>query len=208
MQRNLRCGQLLAVSRSPISLKAVKRIDAIFDIEREVNGKDAVTRLAARHERSRPLVEGLRSWLIAERGNGRELSDAFQPGWLIVAAALRVGRLKLGITAVSLSTDIVFVDPPCVRLGSDGPRVAPPRRDACAVVGRVSHPISGRVWLYLVLRAFRRLERPCATDNAPNQLKSDSHTRAGSRRSATTPAPRISELGSGLIKSLALGAIH
>lgn len=53
---------------SPIALEAVKRIDAIFDIEREINGKDAGTRLAARHERSRPLVEGLRSWLIAERG--------------------------------------------------------------------------------------------------------------------------------------------
>jgi transposase len=53
---------------SPIALEAVKRIDAIFDIEREINGKDAGTRLAARQERSRPLVEGLRSWLIAERG--------------------------------------------------------------------------------------------------------------------------------------------
>ena len=53
---------------SPIALEAVKRIDAIFDIEREFNGKDADTRLAARQDRSRPLVEGLRSWLIAERG--------------------------------------------------------------------------------------------------------------------------------------------
>ena len=53
---------------SPIALEAVKRIDAIFVIEREINGKDAGTRLAARHERSRPLVEGLRNWLIAERG--------------------------------------------------------------------------------------------------------------------------------------------
>ena len=53
---------------SPIALEAVKRIDAIFNIEREINGKDAGTRLAARQERSRPLVEALRSWLIAERG--------------------------------------------------------------------------------------------------------------------------------------------
>lgn len=53
---------------SPIALEAVKRIDAIFDIEREINGKDAGTWLAARQERSRPLVEGLSRWLIAERG--------------------------------------------------------------------------------------------------------------------------------------------
>jgi len=33
---------------APIAPEAVKRIDAIFDIEREINGKDAGTRLAAR----------------------------------------------------------------------------------------------------------------------------------------------------------------
>ena len=53
---------------SPIALEAVKRIDAIFDIEREISGMDVETRLAIRQERSRPLVEVLRSWLIGERG--------------------------------------------------------------------------------------------------------------------------------------------
>ena len=52
---------------SPIALEAVKQIDAIFDIERDINGKSAEIRLAVRQERSRPLVEGLRSWRLRER---------------------------------------------------------------------------------------------------------------------------------------------
>ena len=52
---------------SPIALEAVKRIDAIFHIEREINGLDADTRLAAREELSRPLVNGLHDWLQEER---------------------------------------------------------------------------------------------------------------------------------------------
>ena len=52
---------------SPVALEAVKRIDAIFDIEREINGTDADTRRAVRQERSRPLVEALHTWLLDER---------------------------------------------------------------------------------------------------------------------------------------------
>ena len=52
---------------SPVALEAVKRIDAIFDIEREINGVDADARLAMRQARSRPLVEELHAWLLEER---------------------------------------------------------------------------------------------------------------------------------------------
>ena len=52
---------------SPVALEAVKRIDAIFDIEREINGTGADTRHAVRQERSRPLVEELHTWLLDER---------------------------------------------------------------------------------------------------------------------------------------------
>ncbi|MBW6495699.1 MAG: IS66 family transposase [Burkholderiaceae bacterium] len=52
---------------SPVALEAVKRIDAIFDIEREINGMDADARLAVRQARSRPLVEELHTWLLEER---------------------------------------------------------------------------------------------------------------------------------------------
>ena len=52
---------------SPVALEAVKRIDAIFDIEREINGLDADARLVARQNLSRPLVNGLHDWLQEER---------------------------------------------------------------------------------------------------------------------------------------------
>src|SRR6056297_103687 len=52
---------------SPVALEAVKRIDAIFDIEREINGMDAAARLAVRQERCRPMVEELLDWLLDER---------------------------------------------------------------------------------------------------------------------------------------------
>ena len=52
---------------SPIALEAVKRIDAIFDIEREINGKPPDERLTVRRERIAPLVEDLRTWMSEER---------------------------------------------------------------------------------------------------------------------------------------------
>ncbi|MCB1338917.1 MAG: IS66 family transposase [Maritimibacter sp.] len=53
---------------SPVALEAVNRIDAIFDIEREINCLDAAARREARERLARPLVEALRDWLHAERG--------------------------------------------------------------------------------------------------------------------------------------------
>ena len=52
---------------SPLALEAVKRIDALFDIEREINGETAERRLAARRERSAPLVAELEDWMRTER---------------------------------------------------------------------------------------------------------------------------------------------
>ena len=53
---------------SPVALEAVNRIDAIFDVERTLNGLDAATRLEARQRLVRPLVEELHDWMLAERG--------------------------------------------------------------------------------------------------------------------------------------------
>ena len=52
---------------SPIALEAVKRIDALFAVEREINGLSAATRLAVRQEKSAPLVVAFESWMRAER---------------------------------------------------------------------------------------------------------------------------------------------
>jgi transposase len=59
--------ELATLKKAPIAIKAVRRIDELFAIEREINGLSALTRLAKRQERSRPLVENLKTWLTEER---------------------------------------------------------------------------------------------------------------------------------------------
>ena len=50
-----------------MALEAVKRIDVIFDVERDINGLSAEERLRVRRETSAPLVVALETWLRAER---------------------------------------------------------------------------------------------------------------------------------------------
>lgn len=50
----------------PIALEAVQRLDALFDIERAINGKSAEERLATRTELAKPLMDDLHSWLTAQ----------------------------------------------------------------------------------------------------------------------------------------------
>jgi len=50
----------------PIALKAVQRIDALFDVERAINGKHGAERLAMRQELSAPLMAELHTWLTAQ----------------------------------------------------------------------------------------------------------------------------------------------
>ena len=52
---------------SPLALEAVKRIDALFDIERQVNGRPAEERLGVRQERSLLLLTDLEDWMRNER---------------------------------------------------------------------------------------------------------------------------------------------
>jgi transposase len=58
---------LARLDKAPIAIEAVDRVDALFAIEREINGLPAQERLAARHERSRPLVIAFERWLREQR---------------------------------------------------------------------------------------------------------------------------------------------
>ena len=51
----------------PVAVEAVRRIDALFDIERACNGLDAEARLAARREHSASVVADLHAWLTDQR---------------------------------------------------------------------------------------------------------------------------------------------
>ena len=54
---------LARLNKAPIAIEAVARIDALFAIEREINGLPTEERRQVRHERSRPRVEALGTWL-------------------------------------------------------------------------------------------------------------------------------------------------
>jgi transposase len=54
---------LARLNKAPIAIEAVARIDALFAIERDINGLPPDERRQVRHERSRPRAEALGVWL-------------------------------------------------------------------------------------------------------------------------------------------------
>ena len=86
---------------SPMALEAIKRIDALFDIEREINGLAADERLERRRQDSQPLVEELHDWLQIERAKlsrsspVAEAIDYMLKRWDGFASFLDDGRICL-----------------------------------------------------------------------------------------------------------------
>src|SRR5207248_6552642 len=68
-----------AAAISPVALEAVKRIDALFDIERGINGLAADERLRVRQKDSVPLVKALEVWLREERSRLSRAASVAQP---------------------------------------------------------------------------------------------------------------------------------
>jgi len=66
---------LARLSKAPIAAEAVKRIDILFAIEREINGATPQERVSARQERSRPLIVELQTWLREQRANLSKNND-------------------------------------------------------------------------------------------------------------------------------------
>ena len=86
---------------SPPALEAVQRIDRLCGIERALNGTSVERRLDSRRERSKPLVERLKAWMLAERAkfsghNGVARAMAYMlVRWQAFAASLDDGRICL-----------------------------------------------------------------------------------------------------------------
>ena len=59
--------ELAELQKAPLAIEAVRRIDELFAIERENNGKPPDERRAVRQQRSKPLAEALEAWLRRER---------------------------------------------------------------------------------------------------------------------------------------------
>jgi len=94
-----------AIALSPIAIEVVRRIDALFDIERPINGKNAEERRAVRQERSKPLVEELLVYMREQRARlsrGHDLAKAIDyilKRWTAFTLFLDDGRVCLSNNA-------------------------------------------------------------------------------------------------------------
>src|SRR6202166_1986842 len=90
---------------SPLALEAVRRIDALFEIERSINGQSAEQRRAVRRELSAPLVADLESWMREQRAKlsrGNEVAKAMEymlKRWTAFTRFLDDGRICLSNNA-------------------------------------------------------------------------------------------------------------
>jgi len=67
--------KLAEVAKAPLAIEAVRRIDAIFAIERTINGLPPEQRLAVRRQSVAPLVTELESWMRAARAKMSRHAD-------------------------------------------------------------------------------------------------------------------------------------
>ena len=90
---------------SPLALEAVRRIDALFEIERGINGRSADERRAVRQELSAPLVADLEAWMRDERpklSRGSDVAKAMDymlKRWAAFTRFLDDGRICLSNNA-------------------------------------------------------------------------------------------------------------
>jgi hypothetical protein len=90
---------------SPIAIEVVRRIDALFEIERSINGRSAEERLAARRTLSAPLVDDLQAYMsaqLARLARGHDLAKAINymlKRWVAFTLFLEDGRVCLSNNA-------------------------------------------------------------------------------------------------------------
>jgi transposase len=94
-----------AIVLSPIAIEVVHRIDALFGVERAINGKSAEERQAVRRELSKPLVDALQVYLNDQRAKlsrGHDLAKAIDyilKRWAAFTLFLDDGRVCLSNNA-------------------------------------------------------------------------------------------------------------
>jgi hypothetical protein len=90
---------------SPIAIEVVRRIDALFAIERSINGKSPEERLAVRRAISRPRVDDLMAYMReqpAKLSRGHDLVKAIQymlKRWPAFTLFLEDGRVCMSNNA-------------------------------------------------------------------------------------------------------------
>ena len=107
--------ELARLQKAPIAIEAVQRIDALFAIEREINGLPPPERVAVRQERSRPLITELEAWLREQRRKLSSKSDTAKAidyslkRWAALTRFLDDGRLCMSNNAAERTLRCVAV---------------------------------------------------------------------------------------------------
>ena len=106
---------LARLQKAPIAIEAIERIDALFAIEREINGLSAGQRRAVRNQRSRPLVAELESWLRQQRAKLSRKSETAKAidyslkHWTALIRFLDDGRLCMSNNAAERAVRCIAV---------------------------------------------------------------------------------------------------
>jgi transposase len=106
---------LARLNKAPIAIEAVKRIDALFDIERAINGLSVIERRRVRNEQSRPLLAELQTWLRGQRARLSSKSETAKAidyalkRWTALTRFLDDGRLCMSNNAAERSLRCVAV---------------------------------------------------------------------------------------------------
>jgi transposase len=97
--------ELAAVAKAPIAAEAVRRIDGLFALEREINGRTADERRTLRQEHADPILAELEPWLVAQRQRvsgkseiGKAIAYALKR-WPALTRFLADGRICLSNNA-------------------------------------------------------------------------------------------------------------
>ena len=106
---------LARLKKAPIAIEAVKRIDALFDIERAINGLSVDERRRVRNEQSRPLLAELQTWLRGQRARLSSKSETAKAidyalkRWTALTRFLDDGRLCMSNNAAERALRCVAV---------------------------------------------------------------------------------------------------
>ena len=107
--------ELARLNNAPIGIEAVARIDALFAIEREINGLPPAERRRVRQERSKPLVEALGIWLreqypkVSPNGKTAKAIAYSLNGWTALCRFLDDGRFCMSNNAAERALRVVAV---------------------------------------------------------------------------------------------------
>jgi transposase len=106
---------LARLNKAPIAIEAVERIDALFAIERDINGKPPWERRRIRNEHSKPLVIELEKWLRQQHAKlsaSNQVAKAIAHslnGWSGLTRFLDDGRLCMSNNAAERALRCVAV---------------------------------------------------------------------------------------------------